>query len=70
MKQDLLEAFASDEVLEEVDGEVVTVAEVSFNVDGEEDVDLFLGTELGGEGRSSEVSLLGIDLLHHKAGFN
>ena len=61
---DLQFAFTGDQVFEEVDGEVVAVAEISFDVDGEEDVDLPLGAELRREGCSCDFSLLNVDLLH------
>jgi len=40
-------AFAGDQVFAEVDREVVVVGQVSSDVDGEEDVELFLRAELG-----------------------
>ena len=61
---DLLLALASDEVLEEVDGEVVATAEVGLHVDGEEDEDLSLGAELGAEAGGGDGACLGIVALH------
>ena len=50
----LLLAFAIDEVLKEVNGEVITAAQVSLHVYCEEDEDLSLGAKLRGEvGRSN-----------------
>ena len=45
----LLFLLATDQVLEEVDGEVVAVAEVRLHVDGEERVHFALALELGAE---------------------
>ena len=49
MQWHLLLALAHHDVLQEVDGQVVAVAEVGLRIDGEEDVDLALGAELGAE---------------------
>ena len=49
MRWHLLLAPAHHDVLQEVDGQVVAVGEVRLRVDGEEDVDLALGAELGAE---------------------
>ena len=38
----LLFAFAHDQVFAEVDGQVVTVAQISFHIDSEEYIDLSL----------------------------
>ena len=60
----LLLAFAIDEVLKEVDGEVVTATEISLHVDREEDEDLSLGAELGGEVGGGDGACLGVVALH------
>ena len=60
----LLLALAGHDVLEEVDGEVVAVAEVGPRVHSEEDVDLPLRAELGSEGCGGDLALLGVDGLH------
>ena len=44
-------SLSRDQVFEEVDSEVITVAEVCFDVDSKEDVDFFLGPELRGKCR-------------------
>ena len=54
------------QVFEEVDRQVVAVAEIGFDVDSEEDVDLSLRAELGREGSGGNLGFLGVDLLHHK----
>ena len=51
------------EVLEEVDGDVVTIREVCLHIHCEELVDLPLGTELGAEGGGGDRwSVLGSGL--------
>ena len=60
----LLLALAGHDVLEEVDRQVVAVAEVSFRVDSEECINLSLRAELGAEGSGCDFALLGVDLLH------
>ena len=59
-------SLSRDQVFEEVDSEVFTVAEVCFDVDSKEDVDLSLRAELGREGSGGNLGFLGVDLLHHK----
>ena len=43
------------DVLEEVDGDVVTIREVCLHIHREELVDLPLGAELGGEGGGGDL---------------
>ena len=64
--RDVLFAGTGNQVFEEVDRQVVAVAEVGFDVDSEEDVDLSLRAELGREGSGGNLGFLGVDLLHHK----
>ena len=65
----LLLAFAHDEVLAEVDGQVVAAAQVSLDVDGEEHVDLSLRTELGGERGRGDCLLQGDTALYCRNSF-
>ena len=58
---------AADQVLEEVDGDAIITWEIGIAVNGQEVVDLPLGSGLGGEGGSIDLMSLpgvGIDLLH------
>ena len=52
------------EVLEEVDGDVVTIREVRLHVHREELVDLPLGAELGAEGSGGDCWSVLVSGLH------
>lgn len=64
MKVHLLLALPHNQVLEEVDGEVVTGAQVCLDVHGEEDIDLSLGAKLGCKGGGGHCCLDGKTILH------
>ena len=58
------------EVLEEVDGDVVTIGEVCFHIHREELVDLPLGAELGAEGSGGDRWSVLVSGLHADGVFN
>ena len=58
------------DVLEEVDGDVVTIREVRLHIHREELVDLPLGAELGTEGGSGDCWPVLVSGLHASGVFN
>ena len=64
MLENLLPLLPVHDVLEEVDGDVVTIREIRLHVHREELVDLSLGAELGTEGSGGDCWLVLVSGLH------